>query len=144
MNNLFVPYEIALKLKELGFNEPCIKYSNIIKIGDNEEETQFGYTCNIKNGINFNEPNYQSPGDGAGSYVKCYNYTSIPLYQQVIDWFREKHKISISEQPGLENHIIYGVYKLKEVEKFGEIWHLSHFCKTKDFAIEEAIKLVNV
>ena len=71
MEKQFTTYEIALKLKELGFNEECLgiyyydgsfkKY--ILEYKDTEE------------------------------YLVC---ISAPLWQQVIDWFREEHNIHLA------------------------------------------------
>ena len=62
----FVPYKIALALKELGFDEPCLTSYNengkIFKVWENE----------IVMGI-----------------TKC----SAPLYQQAFRWFREKYNL---------------------------------------------------
>jgi hypothetical protein len=73
MNNEFVSYEIALKLKELGFDEPC--FGKIYADGGNE---QLSYP--YKN------------SDQIGKVTSC----SAPLYQQVFRWFREKYDIDIS------------------------------------------------
>ena len=78
MEKEFVSYEIALKLKELGFNEPC-----------------FTYYCNINGNIR------------TGIVVSIYNAwtyagtkkletTLAPLYQQVFKWLRNKYDIDFS------------------------------------------------
>jgi len=76
MNKLFVPYKIALALKELGFNERCLsrfpKITTEYAIRDNLDVNE----CLLIGGY--------KPVDIPG-----------PLYQQVIDWFREKHDIHI-------------------------------------------------
>lgn len=72
MKHLFVPYEIALQLKEKGFDESCFGWYS------NKKLTLFGRT----------DASYQ------------YEWINAPLYQQVIDWFREKHNIPFA--------IIYG------------------------------------
>jgi len=72
MESLFVPYEIALALKELGFDEPCFGYYN----GQGNhigEEGKMNSNCN-KLGMH-----------GA--------YCTVPLYQQAFRWFREKYKL---------------------------------------------------
>ena len=69
MEKEFVPYEIALELKELGFDEHCFGYfytedkffETKIKNSELEEE------CSI----------------------------SVPLYQQAFRWFREKYDLVI-------------------------------------------------
>ena len=68
MNKEFIPYEQALELKELGFNEPCM----------------FPYHRNNTNYI-----------DDAHIELANYNATeklvSAVLYQQAFRWFREKY-----------------------------------------------------
>jgi hypothetical protein len=70
MNKEFVPYEQALALKELGFDEICLSafFDSKIKRCDN-----------IKNSTS--------------------DYLSAPLYQQAFRWFREKYGIFVSIVP---------------------------------------------
>ncbi len=73
MNKEFIPYEQALELKELGFDDKCFAamdmYSNI----DYGSEM---YDW-IKNG-----ETVQS------------TWAALPLYQQAFRWFREKYNIT--------------------------------------------------
>ena len=69
MNKEFIPYEQALKLKELGFDEECL--------GWYPKDT----AALSLHGIFIGKPS-------SGSY-KILAYA--PLYQQVFRWFREKH-----------------------------------------------------
>ena len=64
MKNEFIPYEQALALKELGFNEPCLACA--------DKEDHY-----LKGDIRFN-------------LAYCV-YT--PLFQQAFRWFREKYNI---------------------------------------------------
>jgi hypothetical protein len=67
LKNEFVPYQIALDMKSIGFDEPC-----------------FGYYYPIDN-INF----------GLRTYININHqdryFTNAPLYQQCWKWFREKY-----------------------------------------------------
>lgn len=82
MKEQFVTYDIGLKLKELGFNEPCLRYywsgANSL-MGRNEKErsnselTQLSKT-QLK-GLQFSK------------------FCSLPLWQQAFDWFENEHKI---------------------------------------------------
>lgn len=65
MENLFIPYEQALKLKELGFDEPCLRFKN--NISNIIEE---------KGWLNWNEVEM---------------FVSLPLWQQAFDWFRKEY-----------------------------------------------------
>jgi hypothetical protein len=78
MNNEFVSYEIALKLKELGFDEPCFTYYHNIN-------------GNIRTGI---EVHIHNAWTYAGT--KKIETTLAPLYQQVFRWLRNKYDIDIS------------------------------------------------
>ena len=62
MNKEFIPYEQALELKELGFNELCLFY-----YGDNE-------SLRIYHQSEISE-----------------DLIGAPLYQQAFRWFREKY-----------------------------------------------------
>jgi len=71
MNKEFIPYEQALELKKLGFDEPCFGfYDESLYFPNNEN--QYGTFCNQK---------IDAPS--------C----SAPLYQQVFRWFREKYDL---------------------------------------------------
>ncbi len=62
MKNEFVPYEEALSLKELGFNDDCLGWfrDKVILYGEKD------------------------------GYDEVYGLKA-PLYQQAFRWFREKH-----------------------------------------------------
>lgn len=78
MESLFVPYEIALALKELGFDEPCFGYYN----GQGNhigEEGKMNSNCN-KLGMH-----------GA--------YCTVPLYQQAFRWLYQKLDIKKGVMP---------------------------------------------
>jgi hypothetical protein len=70
MEKEFIPYEQALALKELGFDEPCFAFY-------------------LAGAIRYKE--YK---DSQNKNSAFYNNTvaSIPLYQQAFRWFREKYK----------------------------------------------------
>ena len=72
MKKEFVTYETALKLKEIGFDEPCLGRF----VGENTFILDSGELAQKQN---------------TTTYAPL-----SPLWQQVIDWFREKHNIHIS------------------------------------------------
>jgi hypothetical protein len=69
MKNEFIPYEQALALKELGFDEPC-----------------FGL-WNLNNG------KHEVDIIGVCKYSKEFKYREVlaPTFSQAFRWFREKH-----------------------------------------------------
>jgi hypothetical protein len=72
MEKEFIPYEQALALKELGFDEPCFKYYVDNKL--------------IQNGLDILNKDC--------NWVD--NQCLAPLYQQVFRWFREKYKLDVT------------------------------------------------
>jgi hypothetical protein len=86
MNEEFVSYEIALKLKELGFDEPCFTY-------------YYNINGNIRTCLSINIYN-------AWTYLgtKKLGTTLAPLYQQVFRWFREQHNWQYSIEATNDQH----------------------------------------
>ena len=87
MKEQFVTYEIALKLKELGFNDECLAC----------------YTPHLGNGIfeliSKGSSNEKSAFNERFVKANSVNGCSAPLWQQVIDWVREKQNIYINVEP---------------------------------------------
>ncbi len=83
MEKEFVPYELAVRLKELGFNGPC-----------------FGFYDNVDKAF------YQIHSASLIEDEAVYIITKAPLYQQVFSWFRENHRmfheIFIDTEPTIE------------------------------------------
>ena len=73
MEKEFIPYKLALALKELGFDEPCFK----------------GYTEEYKTLISFSSTNTNTSVKNA---LPTKPFTA-PLYQQAFRWFREKYEL---------------------------------------------------
>jgi len=67
MKNEFIPYEQALALKELGFDEPC-----------------FGWFTT----------GYLRVGSVESKHVQGLGELLAPLYQQAFRWFREKYGLN--------------------------------------------------
>ncbi len=95
MQKQFVTYEIATMLKELGFDEPCL-YAFCEEGGWNKykrERERITYILKTDGspfgtffaGKNWNKEIIVN----TKSKIQC----SAPLWQQVIDWLREKHHL---------------------------------------------------
>ena len=79
MNNLFVPFEQALHLKELGFNQECFGYYTLAEVRDYKNNG-----LDIRNEIVLNTLNgYRKYDDEI--------QTSAPLYQQAFRWLRNQY-----------------------------------------------------
>lgn len=86
---LFVSYETAVKLKEIGFNENCLYvYSRYKRLNN----------CGLR----------------AVHWKKKY-YTAAPIHQQAIDWFRDVYDIEITR--GEIDWAIGRVKKIQEYEQ---------------------------
>jgi hypothetical protein len=70
MEKEFVPYELAVKLKTLGFDEPCFVYYKR---------------------SNENKPAY--PNHGVIQNSVCGNGITAPTFSQAFRWFREEHDL---------------------------------------------------
>jgi hypothetical protein len=69
MSKDFIPYQEALELKELGFDEPCFGKYDVYGVFDHK---LFYHNHDVET-----------------EYVGC----SAPLYQQAFRWFREKYQL---------------------------------------------------
>jgi hypothetical protein len=75
MENEFLPYELAVEMKSIGFDEPCLGYyytSEYVKTIRLALWTHVGY-------VNANRLDD--------------DLVTSPLYQQAFRWFREKHNL---------------------------------------------------
>lgn len=134
MKNLFIPCELAVIAKEKGFDEPCLAIYQ-------KNKHLFLGECH---GFNMGYDIY------------------APLYQQIVDWFREKHKLHIcvdfdklkdnDDAPDIE---LYS-FRINEVWSEGKDWsdyrygfkhimvrhkQLSYY-EALNKAIEEAFNLI--
>lgn len=123
MKHLFLSYELSLLAKEKGFNEKCIAFyePDFCFIWDQDEKP-------IKNNK---------------KYPNC---LIAPMYQQIIDWFREKYKLDISLSINGDSDTVYAyrVYNtfyphLRRAGDGDETWE---YYKCMNMAIEAAFKLI--
>jgi hypothetical protein len=89
----FAPYEEALALKELGFDEPCLKFYVAEKLI---------LALDAENG-------------DTNSKLNGYNplYVSAPTYSQAFRWFREKYNFL--------HHISWVYKKTEDIQWFFDI-----------------------
>ena len=103
MEKEFIPYEQALALKELGFDEPCFWWY------DFEKELR-------KDRIGVNSIN--------SKYFLNGNSCSAPLYQQAFRWFREKHLIDVAilKMPIIDKGWVY-YFQIEHAPLFKDTEH---------------------
>jgi hypothetical protein len=85
----FVPYEQALALKELGFDEPCMCFYN------NRKELKVYHNVDK----DWDTLEHQLLGN---SKITLPNTYSAPTFSQAFRWFREKY--NLREQYGVFPH----------------------------------------
>lgn len=114
MKDLFIPYELALLAKEKGFDEPCIKGYN------QDGKITLGY--------------YMEDRNSDARYTENKGHATAPLYQQIVDWFRE-YEIKIIE----DRDWGWGVHTKCSSDTY---YNLYKQCVDIDTAIIEAFKLI--
>ena len=111
MKEQFVTYDVAKRLKELGFNEPCLGWiaqDEFLSTGIRE----------VKN------------SDCAPKHC------ASPLWQQAIDWLRETKKITV----GLVPYYDYFYYIIKDFNTGSEITSDEHIEKAHSILRQEAVE----
>jgi hypothetical protein len=105
MNKEFIPYEQALELKELGFDEPCLAFYQVeyheklpVMVDDDDQYRISGFrTCK-----NSEIPNH---------------YTASPTYSQAFRWFREEYVLDSIVQPTYSTKYQYRVFNVETKSK---------------------------
>jgi hypothetical protein len=76
MEKEFIPYELALRMKQLGFDEPCFNLYHL-----NRRELM--YVCpNIGEVATYKYDNHNKT-----------NHISAPTFSQSFRWFRQEHNL---------------------------------------------------
>ena len=133
MEKEFVPYELAVKLKELGFDEPC--FGHFGSITEPEELQIF--------------PNTESclePEDMINSNLDYGLSCTAPTFSQAFRWFRDKNfHAKIESYHSLGKHKPFGlsIDYLHESGKWTYIDHGGDFdFQTHEEAQERAIEII--
>jgi len=90
MTENFIPYEEALALKELGFDEDCLVAYNCLQNNDRS----LAFTQELYGDINL-------CSFDKNSCNVFENLISAPLYQQAFKWFRDKYNLQL----GICHHV---------------------------------------
>ena len=120
----FVPYDIALAMKELGFDD-----KSLAMYTDDSGSIRLLFDGSIS-GSNIN-------------VWKSKKMTSAPLYQQAFRWFREKYKLYATVYPTSTNQ--FGTTLCKGVnEKFygDELPLFKTFAEAQDACLRKLIEIV--
>jgi hypothetical protein len=113
MENEFVTYEIALRMKQLGFDEPCFGY--------------YSFKGELTETKVFRQDHYTNQSALA------------PLFQQAFRWFREKYTMF----PKIQVYLGEDIDRFKgEFAHFWEIDFLNSYCEgDKPFKTYEEAEL---
>ena len=134
MEKEFIPFELSLKMKQLGFNEPCFGYY---------------YTLNGKDWKFAEKSEYYRLDDEINIGGKF--SLLAPTYSQAFRWFRENHNLVYQI-----NYLYNGNYQVvihKNTHEYMElIQDLEHACVDEipdNYSYEEAelaclIKLIEI
>ncbi len=144
MKNLFLPYNLAVIAKEKGFSESCFGLYVTDNYGGTKENPMLisvgghwgsGINSSMIDCVKFNLKETECPA---------------PLFQQMINWFRIKHDISIEVTVNWEHHRKFDGYEFfindlslkRDSPTVGgfEICETYETCIER--AIEEALKLI--
>lgn len=131
MKEQFVTYEIALKLKELGFDEPCfahflykdnITYKRAIQL----KSDKMLYYC--QQNIN--------------PYNQYKEMCTAPLWQQVFDWLEEKFQLNIQiEYNETQKWWRYDIFDYSKKIDWTTEFEIETKLKAKEKSILKAIEL---
>jgi antitoxin component YwqK of YwqJK toxin-antitoxin module len=118
MKNEFIPYEQALALKELGFDEQCFSFYNA------------------------NGELYESEGYYRYSHNVHKDEVIAPIYQQAFRWFREKYNLKYWVEEHTEDTFIYEIrpHKLSDYKE-GEIYVYKTYEETELACLKKLIEI---
>lgn len=125
MKHLFVPYDIALIAKEKGFVDPCIaKYQNM-------KNPKF-------------PSDFLSRTDWDVEFINIPEIKQLaaPLYQQLIDWFRNKHDIVIWIETAPYVNMFNYRYYIETYDNKAEGMKTNDYYEALNEALIEGFKLI--
>jgi hypothetical protein len=128
MKDQFIPYEEALALKELGFDEPCLAFYE-------EEKNKL---------VTFHSDSYQE----VKGTTCLFEQTNAPLWQQAFDWFRKEHNLGFDISSSSINCHIYQISLLKETSHSSICWstvldkHTKSYEETRLACLQKLIEIV--
>lgn len=122
MENNFVPYQIAIDMKAIGFDEPCFMYYD------------------HRDGVSLKSDNtlVKLPNEKVYPVIleNTYNVVKAPLYQQAFRFFREKYNIILDIVAFYDEHQLPLTYYNPQKPKGYFVWDYYD----ENFTEEKAIK----
>jgi len=143
MEKEFVPYEQAIALKELGFDEPCFGFWD----GYNGSSHLF-FKPRIKYHWLLRLFN-RSPKEVSEitqyelEYLEGYNSVLAPLYQQCWRWFREKYDLDSHIKKDWTDGVFYGYEAIIEcVDGFIDVGTFKTYEEAELECLKKLIEIV--
>lgn len=127
MEKQFVPYELAVKLKELGFDEECFAF--YLENRNGNISLEFGEGTQYRTHRPYENVRYDKITNSHSKTFenRLYNCRcTSPIWQQAFDWFREKYGLFHFEDHRCNSHdgnskiYWFGIKQFKEAP-FGSI-----------------------
>jgi hypothetical protein len=128
MENEFIPYNLAVKLKDLGFNLPCYMYIYTGDTGNN-----YDHYIGVK------------PIDSRDWNGKSDLCVSRPTFSQAFRWFRDKYNLDSCLKPeiisGKKSYDFYIWIDNNEDLEFG-VTKISTYEEAELICLEKLIEIV--
>ncbi len=121
LDQLFIPYELAVIAKEKGFNDPCLRAF------DNKQLSIGGFLL-YDRWREFNNSDER--------------YVLQPLYHQTVTWFRTKHKIKICEDQETFPCVVFHIIEIEKGTNGSKFVMHEKYFEALNKAIEQAFKLI--
>ena len=120
MEKEFVPVELALRLKALGFDEPCFGkfYYNQLEIGGNWRNNDFKEDADV--------------------------FISAPTFSQVFRWFREKYELHSCIHSDYTWNITGGIWDLNEYKGSRYDWDSEPYSTYEESELDCLTKLIEI
>lgn len=100
MEKEFVPYELALKLKELGFEDECMAFYEMslteVEHEDDGKSGPFGWE---KGELSFEKRFFINNHSFIDNSDENWIQFAAPTFSQAFRWFREKHNLCMVIKP---------------------------------------------
>ena len=126
MEKQFVTYEIALKLKEFGFDEKCFA------IYDAYQDNRLVYLC--EDGRN--------PSGTIKTNASMDFSCLAPLWQQCVDWFRRTHNLHIAIKTDYCCTFYYTIYNVNKQRVIHSLCQYKTYEEARVQAILKTLKLI--
>lgn len=132
MNKEFIPYDLALALKELGFDEPCFVYW----VYDGVEVTY---------STSHNKSGWSMIGFKNSQMLKKAGLCTAPTFSQAFKCFREKHNLPSYIHTMWQhdwNNYSYQWHITEENEEWNGIKHYKTYEKAELSCLKKLIEIV--